>query len=62
MTYIYIDPFGRKIAILTAASTFVVGSIIQVIAPSVGAMMAGRFLGGSKYTREYRKRGFVDIR
>ncbi|ORY99125.1 general substrate transporter [Syncephalastrum racemosum] len=40
------DPFGRKIAILAAASIFVVGSIIQVIAPSVGAMMAGRFLGG----------------
>ncbi|KAG2217892.1 hypothetical protein INT45_008068 [Circinella minor] len=43
---LFADPFGRKAGIMLSAIIFIIGSIVQVLAPSVGAMMAGRFIGG----------------
>ncbi|KAI9495473.1 general substrate transporter [Zychaea mexicana] len=43
---LFADPFGRKAGIMLAAVVFIVGSVVQVVAPTVGAMMAGRFIGG----------------
>ncbi|KAI8140597.1 general substrate transporter [Fennellomyces sp. T-0311] len=42
---LFADPFGRKAGIMLAAVVFIIGSIVQVVAPNVGAMMAGRFVG-----------------
>ncbi|KAI9259454.1 hypothetical protein BDA99DRAFT_538416 [Phascolomyces articulosus] len=43
---LFADPFGRKAGIMLSAVVFIVGSVVQVVAPTVGAMMAGRFVGG----------------
>ncbi|KAI9262120.1 general substrate transporter [Phascolomyces articulosus] len=40
------DPYGRRMAILICASVFIIGSVVQVVATNVAAMMAGRFVGG----------------
>ncbi|KAI8147437.1 general substrate transporter [Fennellomyces sp. T-0311] len=40
------DPYGRRVAIICASLLFILGSIVQVAAPNVASMMAGRFVGG----------------
>ncbi|KAG2227609.1 hypothetical protein INT45_002294 [Circinella minor] len=40
------DPYGRRIAIFLCSTIFIIGSVVQVVATNVAAMMAGRFIGG----------------
>ncbi|KAI8352808.1 general substrate transporter [Choanephora cucurbitarum] len=40
------DPYGRKWSVVFASIIFLFGSALQVGAPNIHAMMAGRFFGG----------------
>jgi predicted MFS family arabinose efflux permease len=43
------DPIGRKKSIVVYGVVFLLGSSLQVGAHNLATMMAGRFIGGSKF-------------